>query len=583
MFSKYYQSELTYLRELGREFSRANPAIAGMLAERGGDPDVERLLEGFAFLTARIRERIDDDMPEVVHGLTELLLPHYLRPLPAATIVEFAPLQGALKGRYKVARGTELVSAQVEGTACRFRTTAPVDLLPLSLVDVVHEQPSAAQPSLRLQFQTSEQARGAVFDAAGIRLHMHGEPPVATMLHLWLTKKCSGITVRGASGRRRPVKLPTSNIKLVGFGPDEAMLPEPTFAPAGFRLVREYFTLAPKFYFVDITGLDAAIDAAEERFEIVLQFERPPQLGARIAKENLRLHCAPAVNLFNHDADPIVRDPTVPDYLLRPSEIDPKGSEVYSVESVTGLQAGRSERRVYHSFHSFAHAIEAPDKTAYYRVRRSMSIIDDGMDTRISLLTPRDVAPVVAEETISTELVCTNRSLAGLLRAGDVNSLAPGVTLPARFKNVAAVTKPARPPLGQSLHWRLLSHLAVNQRSLADATVLRAALDLYNFQTDTDRQASRANRLRIEGIKEVSAKPADHVLGGVPVRGVGVHVELDEDGFVSEGDAHLFACVLDELFAGLASLNSFSKLSIKLAKSGERYEWQAKNGRQPIL
>ena len=57
MFNKYYQDELTYLRELGKEFAAAYPAIAPLLAERGADPDVERLLEGVAFLTGRIRQK----------------------------------------------------------------------------------------------------------------------------------------------------------------------------------------------------------------------------------------------------------------------------------------------------------------------------------------------------------------------------------------------------------------------------------------------------------------------------------------------------------------------------------------------
>src|SRR5437868_9433607 len=101
---------------MGRAFGEANPRVAGLLAERGGDPDVERLLEGFAFLTARIRERADAAVPELAHGLCELLLPHYLRPLPAATVVEFTPHARALKARQRVAKGTPLASRKVDST-----------------------------------------------------------------------------------------------------------------------------------------------------------------------------------------------------------------------------------------------------------------------------------------------------------------------------------------------------------------------------------------------------------------------------------------------------------------------------------
>ncbi len=133
MFSRYYQTELAYLRDMGRLFGQANPTLAAHLTERGMDPDVERLLEGFAFLSARIRERVDDAVPEIVHSLCDLLLPHYLRTIPATTIVEFSTPLGALRGRHVIERGTLLGTQPVQGTSCSFRTTQAVDLLPLAI------------------------------------------------------------------------------------------------------------------------------------------------------------------------------------------------------------------------------------------------------------------------------------------------------------------------------------------------------------------------------------------------------------------------------------------------------------------
>src|SRR3954462_6150830 len=140
MFSKYYQNELGYLRSTSKEFAARNSLLAGLLAERGGDPDVERLLEGFAFLTARIRERIDDCVPEIVHDLTEMLLPHQLRPVPAASIVEFSPTPGAPRARGRVPRDRELAATSYDGTGCLFRTSADVDLLPVTVQDVLLDQ-----------------------------------------------------------------------------------------------------------------------------------------------------------------------------------------------------------------------------------------------------------------------------------------------------------------------------------------------------------------------------------------------------------------------------------------------------------
>src|SRR5690242_19474982 len=150
MFSRFYQGELAFLRAMGRAYAEANPTTAGLLAERGSDPDVERLLEGCAFLAARVRERIEDSIPEVVHDLAELLLPHTLRSVPAATIVEFTPVPGALRARLRVPAGTELASVPVEGTSCRFRTASDLDLLPVTVQDVALDQAIGATPALRV-------------------------------------------------------------------------------------------------------------------------------------------------------------------------------------------------------------------------------------------------------------------------------------------------------------------------------------------------------------------------------------------------------------------------------------------------
>lgn len=584
MFSKYYQSELTYLRELGREFGRAYPAVAGMLSERGGDPDVERLLEGFAFLTARIRERLDDDVPEIIHTLSDLLLPHFLRTLPATTIVEFTPVAGALRTRQRIARDTELASATVEGTSCRFRTTADVDLLPVAVTDVVLDTAQPSFPAIRVQFQTHEAGRAAVFHPDGVRLFLHADQAVSSAVFLWLQHHLRSVTVRGMSNpRERGVELGRASVQPVGFDPKCALLPWPPLAPPGYRLLQEYFTLPAKFLFFDVRGLDAAASRSEDRFELVFQFERPPALPARIGKDLVKLHCAPAINLFRSDADPIKVDPLQHEYLVRASEIDPRHMEVYSIDRITGLQAGRTDRREYKPFYDYLHAMAPEDFPAFYKLRRATSPLDDGIDSWLSLHTPRDVAAQSVEETLSMDITCTNRGLASQLRVGDVNVPAPGSPPFARFKNITPVTVPVRPPFGQALHWRLVSHMALNYRALADLESLRAILDIYNFQAAVDRQAARANRLRIEGIRAVRTRPIERLARGVPVRGIGVHVELDESSFSGDGDLYLFASVMDEVLAAHAGVNTFSELSVKCHPSQTEYSWRPKSGQQPVL
>ena len=91
MLSTYYQQELQKLRELARDFAKIHPAIAPMLSGTTSDPDVERLLEGVAFLTGLLHHKLDDEFPELIHGLIDIIFPHYLRPIPSTSIVMFTP------------------------------------------------------------------------------------------------------------------------------------------------------------------------------------------------------------------------------------------------------------------------------------------------------------------------------------------------------------------------------------------------------------------------------------------------------------------------------------------------------------
>jgi type VI secretion system protein ImpG len=577
---EYFRDELNYLRGMGHLFGLANPSIAGLLIERGSDPDVERLLEGFAFLTARIHQRVDDAVPEVVHGLAELLVPHYLRPLPACSVVEFTPQVRALRARSRVPAGVELGTDPVDGGACTFRTTADVDLLPLTLTDAALDRASVTAPVLRLFFQTTELGRSEVFKPEGLRLFINAELSAGALILLWLARYCRGVEVRGAS---TTVSLGADAVRPIGFEPSFPLLPWPR-ATDGYRVVQEYFTLPQKFLFFEVRGLEAAARITDERFEIAFQLDRPPPLDVRITREMFRLHCAPVVNLFRTPADPIFRHALDREHMLRAADQAPEHMEVYSVDEVVGVRAGRSERRVYRPFHDFSHVNRASEPGAFYRLRRVPSPINDGTDTFLAVDSPRNVLPELElEETLSIELTCTNRSLPARLQVGDICKPTASSPTNARFRNLVGVTRPARAPLGSDLQWRLLSHLSINARSLADASTLRRLMELYNFQAMADVLAGRANQNRIDSIQAVSARPLTRFLEGTPVRGHQVTVDVDESAFVGPGDAFLFGSVLDELFAANVTLNSFTELVLRLQPSQTEFRWSPRNGSQLIL
>lgn len=582
MFSRYYQSEIAYLREMGRAFGEANPRVAGLLAERGGDPDVERLLEGFAFLTARVRERMDNAVPEIVEGLTELLLPHYLRTVPAASVVEFSPPLRALRGRSKVPAGTELATNPVEGTRCVFRTTFDLDLIPVAVQETTLDQSVSSAPVLKASFATTEQGRLEVFQPQGLRLFIHAEPAVGGLLLLWVARYCRGIQVRSPEGQR--VWLPPSNIHLSGLDPSCPLLPWPKLAPPSFRLLQEYFTLPQKMLFFDVRGLDAAAEQIQgDRFDLHFELERPPPLPSRLNNDALRVHCVPVVNLFNGTADPIVHRPMEDEHLVRVAGVDLRHAEVFSVDQVTGVRPGRANRRTFQPFLDFSHAAPGTEEPAFYRLRRTLSPIDDWVDTYLSIGTPADVVSQdLTEETLSLELTCTNRSLPTRLQVGDICAATASSPTIAKFRNIVAVTRPLRPPLGAELQWRLLSHLSLNQRSLLDAEALRSLLEIYNFQSGADEPTARANQLRAESIRGVDSQPCTRFLQGAPVRGRQVRVDASESGYAGVGDAFLMGAVLDELFATHVTLNAFAELTLRLQPSQLEFRWPPRSGWRTI-
>lgn len=572
-FSHYYKSELAFITEMARAFAEANPATAGMLKERGNDPDVERLIEAFAFQAAGIRARMDAVAPSIVHGLAELLLPHYLRPLPAATIVEFQPNMRALRNRHRIAKGRALQSRVVEGTACRFRTCWDVDLAPIEVVDASLDDSVAARPAIKISLRLSETGKGVLAECERLRFHVHHrEPSLPATLMMWLSRHFTGGSVR--SGEGEPLPLPARAIEPVGLSRDAAVFPWPETAPSGYRVALEYFTLPEKSHFFDLVGVDKCKPSGSE-LTLRLEFERPPPLPTAVGKDTFRLHCTPAVNLFEVAAEPVQYSPLEREHLLRADGVDPRHMEVFEVRSVTGVGRVTNARRSFMPFYRFTH-VGAGRGAPHYALRR-VEAIDDGVDTYIALDEAAGAPPPTQEESVSIELLCTNRGLPRELQPGQISESTPGAMFRG-YENITQVTAPVRVPLGSEALWRLLSHLSIGQRGLGDVESLRALLGLYNLQSLGNVQIGRSNERQIEAVRKLSRETVTRLIYGVPVRGVRTRVELDETGFPGVGNAFVFGAMLNALFGSLVSLNAASEVVVTLVPSKAEFPWPVQFG-----
>lgn len=557
---------------MGQEFASAYPAIAPMLAERGGDPDVERLLEGVAFLTGRIRQKLDDEFPEITHGLMNLLWPHYLRPIPSFSLIEFTPTR-LLGEKQLIPRGTEVASIPIDGTACRFRTCYDVTLSPLAIEEVAIQTLPSGQSALRVSFKVSPGGTGGTHGP--LRFHLHGEQS-ALILYLWINRYLSEVQVRRQGQPNSPIRINPRQVTPVGFSKEEALIPYPRTAFDGYRLLQEYFIFPEKFLFFDLPEFHTT-----EPFEIYFIFSKIVPASVRVSKDNLRLHCTPVVNLISMESEPIRVTHERLEYLIRPEgKSGNTHYEVYSVDGAQGWIRGTSEKQPYLPFYSFTMGAGQEGEN-YYQTRLQKAVVGERVDTWVSFVNRAQKSVIPPTETIVFDLTCTNRDLTRQLRVGDIK--APTAHSPefAQFKNFTRITLPIRPFEQDDLYWRLLSHLSLNFLSLSDAEAFRGILKLYTFQSLSE--SGLANARRMDGIIEIKNAQKERLFHGIPVRGILTTMGVKEEAFINEGDIFLFGTILNEFIALYAALNSFSELQIKGVTKGETYQWPARIGCQQIL
>ncbi|SER60944.1 type VI secretion system protein ImpG [Pseudomonas sp. NFACC02] len=593
-FNNYYQSELTALRQLGRRFAERSPALAPFLGQSGRDPDVERLLEGFAFLTGRLRQKLDDELPELSHSLMHLLWPNYMRPLPAFSMLQFDPLRRSGPA-LKVGRDTPIESVPIEGVNCGFRTCYATEVLPLQLAALNYSVKGSGS-LLSLHLEMSAEGHLGEVKLSKLRLYFAGERYISQMLYLSLLRNLAGIELIPLDEAGKPLvdagekpvifKIPSSQVEPVGFAEEEALIPYPLNTFRGYRYLQEYFAFQDKFLFVDVNGLGVLNTLSDDTLKQVrgveLRFEisKSGILHARPTLENVKLYCTPIVNLFKHDALPICLDGKQDEYLLLPAKLGLESCGVFSVETVLGWDPGGLSYQEYVPFESFEHdpSFDVPDSRPHYSVRQRSSLLHGGLDTYLSF----GVRHTEVRETVSTELMCTNQNLPRKLKLGDICLGCEATPEFLSFRNITPATSSFAPPLSRDFLWKLISNMSLNYLSLADIRALKVILETYDLPRYYDQHAEKVSKRLLGGLKSITHQTVDRLHGGLPVRGVRTELTMDPEGYIGEGDMFVFASVLNEFFALYASLNSYHELHVK-STQGEVYQWTPRMGLQPLL
>ena len=559
---EYYERELAYLRQLGGEFAQQYSRVASRLLlepDRCEDPHVERLLEGFAFMAARVHLRIDDDFPEVTSALMSIVFPHYLRPTPSMTVVEcqLDPEQGKQTAGMVLPKGTMLTTARtVDGAPCRFRTSYPVEFWPFSVAECEWRQPERLQRPIRVPGAAGvvrmrlQCFKDVSFDKLGmksVRFYLNGETNAVHTLYELMCNNCVAIMVRDPQqpGGKTSI-ISCDQLRAVGFEEDENVLPYPRRSFDGYRLLQEYFTLPEKFLFFELQGLDALQEAGcKEQAEILFffsRFDRPERqqaLETGITAKTFRMGCTPVVNLYEQTAEPIMITHAQHEYRVMPDVRHQRTTEIFSIDEV--LATNPSKRSITRLEPLYAYRFQTREKNKqvfWHGIRRENKLgVREPSSMHVSLV---DIDGQLAEpdaEVLTVRCTCSNHDLPSRLPFGSEQGDFAAEEFPA-VKLITSLRRPSQsydPPSGKGQLWRLASQLSLNYLSLSEEGVsaLQEILRLHNFT------GSSYLENQIGGITSLSTQRHFALMrsgyGSTPARGTRVEIDFDERQFVGGG------------------------------------------------
>jgi len=618
----YYNRELRHLREIGGEFAEEFPKIAGRLGLDSfecADPYVERLLEGFAFLAARVQLKVDAEFPRFTEHLLEFVYPHYLAPTPSMAVVQMQPdpAEGSLAEGFTMPRHTSLRSqiGKGEQTACEYRTAHEVTLWPLEIASAEYlANPSAVanlgapsmrdlKAGIRLRLRTTSGLKFNQLKLDKLNLFLRGSGAQPVQLYEQFLANTLAVAVLPGNKDESWCEMITGNpFQRLGFEDDQSLLPFGPRSFQGYRLLQEYFAFPERYLFVELSGLSPAVRrCSDTEIDIVILLNRlQPRLVNAVEASLFALFCTPAINLFPRRADRIHLTHEEPEYHVIPDRTRPLDFETYSVEEVIGYGVNQGEEQVFLPFYGSNTGYRHRDENAYYTLRRIKRLMSAkqrrqglrssyiGSETYISLVDAQE-APYRADlKQLGLQILCTNRDLPLHMPLGLGNtdfSLQTGAPVQS-IRCLAGPTRPRPSSAGGGATWRLISHLSLNYLSLLDtdevqgAAALRELLTLYGDPND------EVVRKQIEGVLSTQSRNVVRRVDAVgPIvfgRGIEITVKFEEAAFEG-GGAFLLGAVLERFFARYASLNTFTETVVASADRGEIMRWPIRIGRRHRL
>ncbi|HEX3623889.1 MAG TPA: type VI secretion system baseplate subunit TssF [Verrucomicrobiae bacterium] len=617
---EHYNTELRHLREMAGEFANEFPKIAGRLAldkdakEICPDPYVERLLEGFAYLAARVHLKLDAEFPRFSQSLLETIYPHYLSPIPSMSVVRFEPSSDpALATGVPIPRGTLLRSnlGKGERTACTFQTAHAVRLLPLRIAEVRYftrdvaelELPAElkAKAAIRLRLALTVPVPFKELANVPLTVFLRGADELPAMIYEQILAHKAGLVVQSPAERGKSlVVLPPENVRRVGFSESEALLPASPRSFEGYRLLREYFAFSQRFLFLGFEGFGGVMgEITGNQIDLIVPLrEADTRLENRVTSSSFELFCTPIINLFPKQLDRIEISDKFSEFHVVPDHNRPLDFEVFEIQSVTGYGAETGQEQEFRPFY-LARDTDT-ERAAFYtlnRVPRMLTAKEKqfggrstyaGTEVYLSLVDAASAPYRTDLRQLGIRALCTNRHLPIQMATG-LGSTDFTMEINAPVASIRCLSSPTvpRPSWAEGrFTWRLISHLSLNYFSLIESksgdgvAALREMLRLY--ADANDRQTQR----QIEGLVKVQSKPIVRRVPGAGsiafARGVEITLTFDEIAFEGTG-AFLLGAVMEQFFAKYVTLNSFTETVVRTQQRGEIMRWPTQIGKRQII
>jgi type VI secretion system protein ImpG len=579
MFNKYYQDELNYLRALGAEYAERHPNIAKYLGTGASDPDVERLLQAFAFLTARLHQRLDDQYCQIAEGFLSLVWPQVLKPVPSLVMVQFDASPEVLATDYTLEKGVELRSKRYRWGQYKFQTCRALTIYPFRLINVSPES-HGGNWRLRFRFEVNS---GASFDKCSLGplpIYISDrDPRFSYGWYLWFTQYVhKAHLISDNSDMKIPVGVSSYN-----FDNNNVLIPGSEQEISGHRIIREYLNFPESFLFFQIDSLHSLKEISiKNGFDLLVDFGgRIPSGPMRnIQPNSFKLYCLPAINLFESFGH-IPLDYSRTEYLVRSDEHNIERYEVYSLSEVSGIEQGTGAVKViYHPF--YALRIHEKEESNYaYKLRftdiqmKRENVPLFGRESFISFNYPTNVAGKLVKQTISMQMVCTNRGGASDLKVGDLcipsEKVPPFIT----FENIGEATSYKEAPKDGEYLWKLISGLTLSRASFMDKNALKSIL---TFIENPPMGGTSITHAFFEYLSKIEISPEIILEGGTPLRILKIRLIF---GCEQEriGEFYLFGVALVEFLRHVATINTRIECSIHFDREQSlAIKWPRRSG-----